>query len=184
MATCTSASCTFLRAHAERRRLPFGRAARTDRQPARAPTTGSHRPPVNRVPVLRRNYFCLSPEQLLSVVTTCRQRLADDRPEIGTLAGSTLSGLMRVLPDGQLQALLADVLRDAARLFPQRRRQRPAAGATTLERQACALSLRSLLQSSPYQIKRWYGLNPPPPPLLKGRRSPTSWRDCNRSGAQ
>jgi hypothetical protein len=114
-----------------------------------------------------RNYFCLSNEQLLSIVTTCRQRLEDERPEIGVLAGSTLSGLIRVLPDAQLETLLTNVLRDAARVFPQRRRNGGggAATATVSERQACALSLRSLLQSSPYQIKAWCVLSQLPPPF-------------------
>jgi hypothetical protein len=81
--------------------------------------------------------------------------LSDDKLEMCMLASGALSGLSKVLPDPVASQLRASILSGAADLFPHKMQRVKHPEALAVQRHACVLALRALLNGSPHVIKDW-----------------------------
>lgn len=84
----------------------------------------------------------------------CDQCLQDDKLEIRSLAGATLSGLLKVLPSSLSTSLRDSILQQGRAAFPAGRVSKaPALSVTELH--SSVIRLAALLSSSPYTICHW-----------------------------
>lgn len=103
-----------------------------------------------------RNFFALRPEELQLLVHACDRCLQDEKLEIRSLAGATLSGLVKVLPVTLSEFLRESILEQARAAFPPGRISK-ASPLSVTELHSCVIRLAALLSSSPYTICDWCG---------------------------
>lgn len=101
-----------------------------------------------------RNFFALRPEELQALVAACDKCLQDEKLEIRSLAGATLSGLLKVLPADLAEALRGRILQQGRDMFPVGRVQKMR-GPSVTQQHSCVIRLAALLSSSPYTICDW-----------------------------
>eukprot|EP00892_Ulva_mutabilis_P003225 jgi/Ulvmu1/12903/UM098_0091.1 len=101
-----------------------------------------------------RNFFALRPEELQALVQACDRCLQDDKLEIRSLAGVTLSGLLKVIPPVLEVPLRNNILQQGRKAFPAGRMQH-GPESTVMTQHSCVIRLAALLSSSPYTICDW-----------------------------
>lgn len=101
-----------------------------------------------------RNFFALRTAELQALVQACDRCLLDDKLEIRSLAGATLSGLLKVLPTALAASLRSHILQQGRDAFPAGRPPHGSASLVT-QQHSCVIRLAALLSSSPYIICDW-----------------------------